>query len=231
MNHPDHPQALPSPDRRAMASFMRILGASGCAVAAIAWIACADQTATAWLITVALTWLALSILGGETATLSPSRRLRDRVRDAALVGVLAWSVDPAASLWAMPEAWHQVPTLTHGAATLIAATFLFASLAARARRQAALAHPAVLAFLAVPVGFNLLLLLGNNTLLAQWGQALAGPILHPAAHAAVGRALLLGGINLTAVWEWVSWSMAGRVETFGCWPPQYSAAAGLHGRR
>ncbi|MFZ5533762.1 MAG: GH36-type glycosyl hydrolase domain-containing protein [Pseudomonadota bacterium] len=200
MNHPDHPQALPSPDRRAMASFMRILGASGCAVAAIAWIACADQTATAWLITVALTWLALSILGGETATLSPSRRLRDRVRDAALVGVLAWSVDPAASLWAMPEAWHQVPTLTHGAATLIAAAFLFASLVARARRQAALAHPAALAFLAVPVGFNLLLLLGNNTLLAQWGQALTGPILHPAAHAAVGRTLLLGGINLAAVW-------------------------------
>ena len=122
------------------------------------------------------------------------------MRDAVIVGALAWSVDPQASLWAIPTGLMQVLSLTRGAAALTAGTFLFACLMARARRRAALPHPAAAAFLAVPIIFNLLLLLGHSALLAQWGQALTGPILAPAAHTTVGRALLLGGINLASVW-------------------------------
>ena len=179
----------------------RMAAALACTVAAVGWIAHdQEQRLADVLITVALAWIALNLAGGEVAAPSRFRRLSDRARDAALVGVLAWAIDPAASLWAMPAALHQVPTLTHGAATVIAAAFLFASLMARARRQAALPHPAALAFLAVPLGFNLLLLLGNGTLLAHWGQVLAGAVLEPADHAAIGRTVLLGGINLAAVW-------------------------------
>ncbi|HMM44333.1 MAG TPA: hypothetical protein PKE41_01725 [Candidatus Macondimonas sp.] len=179
----------------------RMAAALVCAVAAVGWMAHdQDQRLADVLMTVALAWIALNLAGGEVATPTRFRRLFDRTRDAAIVGVLAWSIDPAASLWAMPAALHQVPTLTHGAATTIAAAFVLASLLARARRQAALPHPAALAFLVVPIGFNLLLLLGNSALLARWGQMLAGAVLAPAHAAAVGRALLLGGVNLAAVW-------------------------------
>lgn len=198
MNDTRTPSALLFEDRTTI-SPVRVLAAIVSAAGTVAWLARADQPATAWLVAL-LAWLTLTLCDGETRVPSRSQRWRDRVRDAAIVGALAWSADPAASLWAMPVAWRQVPTLTQGAATLIAAAFLFASLVARIRRRAALGHPAALAFLAVPLGFNLLLLLGNSALLARGGQMLAGAVLAPGGHAAVGRTLLLGGINLAAVW-------------------------------
>jgi len=200
MNDSAPPHRLVSTNRRPSAVRIRTGLASTCVVAAAVWLARADQTPTAWLIAAALAWLAFTVHDGETLVASRWRRWRDRARDAAVVGALAWSADPGASLWAMPATLRQVPTLTHGAAALIAAAFLMASLMARTRRRAALPHPVAMAFLAVPTGFSLLLLLGNSALLAHWGQALTGPVLEPAAHAALGRTLLLGGINLAAVW-------------------------------
>lgn len=174
------------------------------------------------------------------------RRARGLWRDAAILGALAWAADPGARLWAVPGNLAEVLSLTRGAAAALAGGFLFASLWARVRRRAPLSPAGALAFLAVPIGFNLLLLLGHDSLLASWGGLLLGDQAPAALRGAVGRSLLLGGLDLAAVWgmgmlldgrasrDWRLWAGVALCGVWAAWTPlladwgSSSTLAGLH---
>jgi cyclic beta-1,2-glucan synthetase len=179
------------------------------ATACIVWLGRGDLTHTGFLYPALLAWAAFALAGDEAIGRSNLRRARDRWRDAAIVAGLAWAADPQATLWAMPSRPAEVFSLTQGAAATLAAAFALASLLARMRRNAPLPPASALAFLAVPIGFNLLLLLGNRPLLASWGSIVLGSTAAEPLQAAVARSVLLGGLNLAAFWG-MGWLLDGR---------------------
>ncbi|MGB2942002.1 MAG: hypothetical protein WBB79_04135, partial [Candidatus Macondimonas sp.] len=111
-----------------------------CAVSVVEWLARRDLVQTGFLLPVLLAWLAFALVGGESLIHSAIRRARDRWRDAAIVGALAWAADPGATLWAVPANLAEVLSLTQGAAAAVAGGFMFASLLVRMRHQAPLSH-------------------------------------------------------------------------------------------
>jgi len=200
MNSLNDPFTHPRQELRPRMAQAKVVFAILCAVSVVEWLARRDLVQTGFLLPVLLAWLAFALVGGESLIHSAIRRARDRWRDAAIVGALAWAADPGATLWAVPANLAEVLSLTQGAAAAVAGGFMFASLLVRMRRQAPLSHAGALAFLAVPIGFNLLLLLGHDSLLTSWGSLLLGDQAPAALRGAVGRSLLLGGLDLAAVW-------------------------------
>jgi cyclic beta-1,2-glucan synthetase len=166
---------------------------------AAAWLLAVGGTGQAALLKpVLLAWLAFGLAGRgrwSTRWLSVATW-----RDGIIVLALALAADPGATLWAVPASLASVFSLTQGSTALIGGVFLFASLRARWLRNTPLSPASALAFLLLPIGFNLLLLLGNGQLLGAWGSVFLGDETSLAIRAALGRALLLSGLNLGAFW-------------------------------
>lgn len=172
--------------------------AVGCALAAVWLLAMGSAGQTVSLRPVLLAWVALGLAG--RARWSARWLSLAAWRDGVIVLALTWAADPGATLWAVPASLVAVFSLTQGSTALIGGVFLFASLRARWLRNTPLSPASALAFLLLPIGFNLLLLLGNDHLLATWGGGFLGDEASLAVRAALGRSLLLSGLNLGAFW-------------------------------
>ena len=116
------------------------------------------------------------------------------VLDAAILALLVAVRDDGARVWQVPDQWSQVLSLTPEGSAAMVLIYLAASTAMLARARRHLAPTEAFCLLAVPVLFNLMLLLGSGVLMPRLGfwLTLKGAV-DDSIRAVIGRAVVLIG--------------------------------------
>lgn len=129
--------------------------------------------------------LAQSSLTGRLPTLA------EFLIDAAAVAAMAAARDPAMAVWQIPAHWSELLQLSTPGAAIAASIYVISAIAMPLREDRHLAWHESLSLLLIPLLFNLLLLLGADALLRQFGEWASAQILHGGSATTLGRALVL----------------------------------------
>ncbi len=119
-------------------------------------------------------------------------RLAEAAIDVLLIAVLTAARGDQYRIWQVPDTWSDVVRLTAAGSCVTVAIYLAAAAATLARARRHLAVHEALGVLLLPLLFNLMLLVGNETLMRRLGFWLTGQTaVDDVIRAVIGRAVIL----------------------------------------
>ncbi len=111
--------------------------------------------------------------------------------DAAAITAIAAARDPAMAVWQIPADWSELLRLSTPGAVIATTIYFISAIGVQARENRHLAWHESVSLLLIPLLFNLLLLLGAESLLRELGEWASSQMLHEQTAVSLGRALAL----------------------------------------